>query len=336
MGVFSRSVRAPTFRTIDEAELSNTAPVDDEEPGSSSLNEGGHGAQLLSAHCKDYPASRFVSFNLGDVTSKAMTNASEFISKASGRPMFLWQSAEVMHPADDIHIVEKGGIVASVVEPQPLDSRSAADSQSDATTPSVAMCDVGGKDEVAAEKLSPWKGPEVKDVTATQLYDNSSPCASTSSSPVSTSRTDSTHDEGSTPCLSETSSPLMNSTTHSTCVSSSVPELMHDKAIEDLTVIGDAAASTETLELLEESFASGLDDEHGGESLPIKPYPTKGCDVGEMAPDVGAAPRETAVASWVRPLQQQMPFIALSTESEMLSVPDPFSVLCHHINLSER
>jgi len=335
MGVFSRSVRAPTFRTIDEAELSKTALVDDEEPASSSLSEGEPGAQLLSAHCKDYPASRFASFNLGDVTSKAMTSASEFISKASVRPMFLWQPTKVMHPDDDIHIVEKGGIVSSVVEPQPLDSKSGADSQSDVTTPSVAVCDVGAHDEVAVEKFF-RKGPEVKDVTATQLYDNSSPCASTSSSLVSAFRTDSTHDEGSTPCLSETSSPLLNSTTHSTWVSGSVPELMHDKALEDLTVIGDAAASTETLELLEESFAPGPGVEQGSEPLPNKPYPTKGCDVGKVAPDVGVAPRETVVASWVRPLQQQMPFIALSTESEMPSAPDPFSVLCHHVNSSER
>merc|ERR1712032_1405057 len=171
--------------------------------------------------------------------------------------------------------------------------------------------------------------------TATQLYDNSSPHASTSSSPVSAFRTDSTLDEGSTPCLSETSSPLMNSTTHSTCASGSVPELMHDEALEDLTVIGDAAASTETLELLEESFAPGPGVEHGGEPLPNRPYPNKSCAVGKVVPDVGAAPRETAVASWVRPHQQQIPLIALSTESEMPSAPDPFSVLCHHVNSSE-
>merc|ERR1712032_567972 len=170
--------------------------------------------------------------------------------------------------------------------------------------------------------------------TATQLYDNSSPHASTSSSPVSAFRTDSTLDEGSTPCLSETSSPLMNSTTHSTCASGSVPELMHDEALEDLTVIGDAAASTETLELLEESFAPGPGVEHGGEPLPNRPYPNKSCAVGKVVLDVGAAPRETAVASWVRPHQQQIPFIALSTESEMPSAPDPFSVLCHHVTSS--
>jgi len=88
-------------------------------------------------------------------------------------------------------------------------------------------------------------------------------------------------------------------------------------------------------ELLEESFASGPGVEHGGEPLPNKPHSTKSCDVGKVVPDAGAAPRETSVASWVRPHQQQMPFIALSTEFEMPSAPDPFSVLCHHVNSSE-
>jgi len=234
--------------------------------------------------------------------------------------MFAWQTAEVMHPDED-------GIISALVEPQPLDSTPDADSESIATTPSVVVPDVGTHEGVAVEGSSSCKG--VKDATQTQSFDNAASRASTSSSPALSFRSDSTHDEGSTPSLSESSIPPADTRMDSEDVLNFDPELMQDGAAQDLAIIDDFTASVEAVVVLEESFACRPGVEQSCESLPHKPYTTKSTDAGEMPLDVGDA---SGRASWARPLQQQMAFIALSSECEMQSAPDPFSVLDHRVN----
>jgi len=228
------------------------------------------------------------------------------------------QLADVMRP-EDIRIAYEGGIISFLAEPQALDPTPDSASHCPVTEPGAAVPYAWAHDEAAAELLS-GKGPDIDNITPSQPTASSpsrtTTCLSAQSAPVPNS----TYDEGSNPDLSATGRPPSGSGTLPTPEPAPAPGSTHDKI-------------NEMLELLEESVGSWPNVPADGDSLAIVPRPTPCCDFrARVAHDAGATSKKVAPACWVRPLHQQMPFIALGVESEMPIAPDPFSALDHHVN----
>lgn len=375
MGIFSRSVRAPAFREVDQAEPSEMTPSDEEEPDKSSCSDGEDAAQLISAFCQHYPTTRLeptvheldclwakcstlksaaVSRAIADqltpeccdhewqpqlralhilldfyvrgetgrkVVRKVMASTSELLNHLAvegsecefdaSRLILLRQLTDVMRPGEDIRIAYKGGIISFLAEPQALDRTPDSASHCPVSEPGAAVPYAGAHDEAAAEWLS-GKGPDIDNITPSQPTASSpsrtTTCLSAQSAPVPNS----TYDEGSNPGRPPSGSGTLPPPEPAPASGST-----HDK----------------TLELLEESVGSWPNVPADGDSLGLVPRLTPCCDFrARVVHDAGAAPRKVAPACWVRPLRQQMPFIALGVESEMPIAPDPFSTLDHHVN----
>lgn len=326
MGILDASIRAPTFRTVEEVQSSKDGPGEDQQLERSLRCKRETATQLISAHCTEHPTRCKVNFNVREVTNREVAITSQVehyvAMPGSSRPISVWRSAEVSRPDEEIRISDKGGIIAFAAEPKPLDSTS------DAVVPEIVT-----HSEVVEETLVPWNGPAVNDSTPTQSTGSPSARTMTSLFPVSAFAPDAAHEEDSVTFLSDTVGRPLAARIFLTAASNFHPESTHGKTIEDPIEVGDSAVSMETLGLLEVSLDSGLGIHDSGESLTNRPCTTNYCDaVANVAFDAGAATRKDATPSWSRSLQQQMHFLALGAESEMPSALDPFYDLSHHVN----